>query len=51
MHNQIKSNTCKCHLIFSTGDSNQIQVVNLVIKGDLCEKLLDVNFDHKLIFD
>ena len=34
-----------------TGDSNQNQIGNLLIKGILCEKLLDVKFDHKLSFD
>ena len=49
--NQIKDNTDKFHLIFSTRDSNQIQIGNSVIKGSLCEKLLIVKFDHKLAFD
>ena len=47
----MKGNTYKCHLILSTGDSNQIQIGNSLIKGGLCEELLGVKFDHKLTFD
>ena len=31
----------------STGDSNQIQIENSLIKSILCEKLLGVKSDHK----
>ena len=47
----MKDNTDKFHLILSTGDSNQIQIRNSLIKGFLCEKLFSVKFDHKLAFD
>ena len=46
----MKDNTDRFHMIL-TGDSNQNQIGNLLIKGILCEKLLDVKFDHKLSFD
>ena len=42
-HDQMKGNTCKCHLILlilRTGDSNQIQIENSLIKNSLCEKIL-----------
>ena len=47
----MKGNACKCHLILSTGDLNQIQIGNSLIKGGFCKKLLGVKFDHKLTFD
>ena len=49
--NQLKDNIDRFHLILGTEDSNQIQTVNSLIKGILCEKLLGVKFDHKLAFD
>ena len=52
--NQMKSNTCECHLILlilHTEVSNQIQIESSLIKSSLCEKLLDVEFDHQLTFD
>ena len=42
-HDQMKGNTYKCHLILlilRTGDSNQIQIENSLIKNSLCEKIL-----------
>ena len=51
MHKQLKGNTYKWHLILSTGNLNQTQVVNSLTKVGLCEKLLTVEFDNKLIFD
>ena len=50
-HNKMKSNTEKCHLMLSTGDSNQIQIENKLVKRSLCEKLLGVQFVYKLTFD
>ena len=47
----MKDNTNRFHLILSTGDSNQIQIGNSLIKDILCEKLLGFKFDHKLTFD
>ena len=44
--NQMNSNTDRIHLRLSTGDSNQIQIRNSLIKGILCQKLLRVIFDH-----
>ena len=37
--------------MLSTGDSNQIQIGNLLIENSLRKKLLDVKLDYKLIFD
>ena len=47
----MKDNTYNCRLILSTGYSNQIQTGNSLIRYSLCEKLLVVKFDQKLIFD
>ena len=47
----MKGYTEQCCLMFSTGDSNQTQIENSLIKDSPCEKLLDVKFDHKLTFD
>ena len=47
----MKGNVDRFHLIPSTGDSNQIQIGNSLIREILCEKLLDVKFGHKLAFD
>ena len=47
----MEGNAYKCHLLLNTGDSNQIQIENSLIKGGVCEKLLGVKFDHKLTFD
>ena len=47
----MKENTDRFHLILRTGESNQIQTENSLIKVILCEKLLRVKFDHKLVFD
>lgn len=47
----MKGDTKKCQLKLSTGDSNQIQIENSLIKHSLCEKLLGVKFDYKLTFD
>ena len=46
----MKGYTEQCCLMLSTGDSNQIQIANSLIKGSPCE-LLGVKFDHKLTFD
>ena len=50
-NNQMKENTDRFHLILRTGESNQIQTGNSLIKVILCEKLIRVKFDHKLVFD
>ena len=34
----------------STGDSNQLEMGNSLIKVSLCEKFLGVKFDYKLTF-
>ena len=47
----MKENKVKIHLILKKGDSNQIRIGNLLIKGILCEKLFGVKFDHKLALD
>ena len=35
----MKGNTEKCPFILITGDSNQIQIGNLLIENSLCEKM------------
>ena len=48
--NLMKSNV-KCHLLVSTNETVKIQVGNYNIANSKCEKLLGINFDHKLNFD
>ena len=38
-------------LILCTGDSNQIQIENSLIKSSICKKLLGFKFDNQLSFD
>ena len=47
----MKVNIDNCHLILSTGDTNQNQTENSINKSSLCEKCLGTKFDHKLTFD
>ena len=44
----MKSNADKCHLLVSTNETVKIKVGNYDITNSKCEKLLGVNFDHKL---
>ena len=50
-HNQMKSNSDKCHLIVSTNDTTEIQIGDFEIKSSSTEKLLGVTIDCKLNFD
>ena len=47
----MKANIDNCHLILSTGDTNQNQTENSINKSSPCEKCLGTKFDHKLTFD
>ena len=51
----MKSNIGKCHLLVNTSDKDNIRVGNfdiyIYIYNTKCEKLVWVNFDHKLTFD
>ena len=50
-YNQMKGNTYKFHLILlilGTGDSNQIQIENSLIKSSLCENHLGVKFYYQI---
>ena len=47
----MKSNANKCHLLVSTNNTVNIRVENFYTKNSDCEKLLEVNFDHKLTFN
>ena len=50
-HNQLKGNTDKCHLIFSTDDPIEISVGVSLIKSSTRERSLGVIIDNKLNFD
>ena len=47
----MKSNSCKCHLIFSTNDVVEIQIGNSVIENSNQGKLLGVKIDNIFNFD
>ena len=49
--NQMKPNDDKCHLIVSTNELTEIQIVDFSIKNSANEKFLVVNIDSKLNFD
>ena len=49
--NLMKRNADQCHLLISTNETVKIKVGNYDITNSKCEKLLGVNFDHKLNFD
>ena len=48
--NQMKLNTDKCHVPLNSQGPNTIKIGNLCIKNSSCEKMLGINFDHKLKF-
>ena len=48
--NQMKPNTDKCHALLNSQGTNTIKTVNLWINDSSCEKLLVINFDHKVKF-
>ena len=50
-HNLLKSNAGKRHLIVSTNNTVNIKIENIDITNTICEELLGVIFDHKLIYD
>ena len=43
--NQMKANKDKCHLIVSTNELTEIEIVDFTIKNSASEKLLRVNID------
>ena len=47
----MKVNIDNCHLRLSTGNTNQIQTENSVVKSSPCKKRLGAKFDHELTFD
>ena len=49
--NLMKINTDKCHLFVSTNNTVKIKIGHFDITYSKCEKLLGVNFDHKISFD
>ena len=46
---QIKVNTDKCHLFLNSRIPNTMKIGKLCVKNPLCENLLRVNFDYRLI--
>ena len=49
--NLMKSNSDKCHLLFSTNDNVAIRIGNFQIENTKREKLLCIQFGNKLSFD
>ena len=49
--NELKGNTNKCHLIVSSDNPTEIQVLESLIKNTTYEKLLGIKIDNKLTFD
>ena len=49
--NLMKINTGKCHLFVSTNNTVKIKIGHFDITYSKSEKLLGVNFDHKISFD
>ena len=49
--NQTKGNKDKCHVLLSTDETVQVNIVIASINNSNCEKLLGIKIDCKLIFD
>ena len=47
-NNQMKLNTDKCQVLLNSQGPNTIKIGNLCIKNSSCEKMIGINFDHKL---
>ena len=48
---QMKINHDKCHLLLSTQNEENIQIVSVTIKRSLAKKILGITVDNKLRFD
>ena len=49
--NQMKANPEKCHLLISSTSQSQFKIGNVTIKSSICEKLLVIKIDNKLMLN